>query len=50
MNKESFVFYKSFYEAIKNIPDSEQLKLYNAICEYWAKYKHRADKRIGDNE
>ena len=22
----------------------------NAICEYWAKYKHRADKRIGDNE
>ena len=34
MNRDSFVFYKSFYEAIKNIPEEEQLKLYNAICEY----------------
>lgn len=34
MAKESFVFYKSFYDAIKNIPAEEQLKLYNAICEY----------------
>ena len=34
MSKESFVFYKSFYEAIKNVPEEEQLKLYKAICEY----------------
>lgn len=33
-SKESFVFYKSFYEAIKSVPAKEQLKLYNAICEY----------------
>lgn len=32
--KESIVFYKSFYEAIKNIPQEEQLKLYNAIFDY----------------
>lgn len=32
--KDSVVFYKSFYEAIKNIPDTEQLKLYNAIFQY----------------
>ncbi len=34
MNKESFVFYKSFYEAIKNVPEEEQLKLYNSIFKY----------------
>ena len=34
MNKDSFVFYKSFYEAIRNIPKESQLELYNAICEY----------------
>lgn len=32
--KESIVFYKSFYEAIQNIPQEEQLKLYNAIFSY----------------
>lgn len=32
--KDSVIFYKSFYEAIKNIPAEEQLKLYNAIFEY----------------
>lgn len=31
---ESFIFYKSFYEAIRNIPKESQLELYNAICEY----------------
>ena len=33
-SKESIVFYKSFYEAIQNIPQEEQLKLYNAIFSY----------------
>jgi len=32
--KESIVFYKSFFEAIQNIPQEEQLKLYNAIFSY----------------
>lgn len=34
MNKESFVFYKCFYDAIKTLPKESQLELYNAICEY----------------
>lgn len=32
--RESVVFYKSFYEAIKNIPKENQLDLFNAIFEY----------------
>lgn len=30
--KDSFVFYRSFFEAIKDLPDNEQLQLYKAIC------------------
>lgn len=32
--KESFVFYKSFYESIKEVDDNIQLELFKAICEY----------------
>lgn len=32
-DKESFVFYKSFYEALKDLKEKERLKLYDAICE-----------------
>lgn len=32
--KDSFVFYKSFYDAIKKIPEEYQLELYNAILSY----------------
>jgi hypothetical protein len=32
--KNSFVFYRSFAEAIDELPDDEQLKLYRAIKEY----------------
>ena len=32
--RDSFVFYRSFYEAIKDLDDEEQLKLYRAIFEY----------------
>jgi hypothetical protein len=32
--RESFVFYASFYEAIKELPDNTQLELYAAICKY----------------
>ena len=34
MQKESFIFYKSFYEAIKKIPEEYQLEIYNAISSY----------------
>lgn len=32
--RESFVFYASFYEAIKELPAETQLELYTAICKY----------------
>ena len=32
--RESFVFYKSFYDAIKKIPKKYQLELYDAIAQY----------------
>ena len=32
--KESFIFYRSFYEAIEDLPEKEQLKLYKAIIKY----------------
>ena len=32
--RESFVFYKSFYESIKELDPQEQVKVYNAIFEY----------------
>ena len=32
--KESFVFYRSFYEAISEVPEESQLELFKAICEY----------------
>ena len=31
---ESFVFYRSFYEAINEVPEENQLELFKAICEY----------------
>ena len=32
--KDSFIFYKSFYEAIKKLKKKEQLTVYSQICEY----------------
>lgn len=32
--KNSFVFYKSFYEAIDEVPEENQLELYKGVCEY----------------
>lgn len=34
MKCDSFIFYASFFEAIKKLPESNQLELYNAIFEY----------------
>lgn len=33
MNRESFIFYRSFFSAISALPDEEQLSLYRAIAE-----------------
>lgn len=32
--KKGFIFYKSFYEAIKELPNKQQLEIYQAIFEY----------------
>lgn len=34
MDRESFIFYRSFYEAIKCMPTDVQTEIYPAICEY----------------
>lgn len=34
MERESFIFYRSFYEAIKYMPAEVRAELYPAICEY----------------
>ena len=32
--RDSIVFYRSFYEAVKELPPEEQAVVYNAICSY----------------
>lgn len=34
MDRESFIFYRSFYEAIRCMPTDVQAEIYPAICEY----------------
>jgi len=34
MNRNSFIFYGSFADAINDIPDGEQLSLYRAIAKF----------------
>lgn len=34
MPKDIFIFYKSFYDAIKKVPEEYQLEIYNAILQY----------------
>ena len=31
-DKDSFVFYSSFFEALQDLKDKDRLKLYDAIC------------------
>ena len=35
MERNSFIFYKSFYEASKYLPNEEKGKLFDMICQYW---------------
>lgn len=32
--RESFIFYKTFYDCIKNLPQKSQNKIYSSVCEY----------------
>ena len=32
--RDSVLFYRSFYDALKNIPPDDRLKVYDAIMEY----------------
>ena len=34
MERDSFIFYKSFYEAIRGLPDNIRLEVFTAITEY----------------
>lgn len=33
MERDSFIFYRSFFEALQGLKDKEQLQIYKAICE-----------------
>lgn len=39
MCRDSFIFYRSFYEAINDLPEKNQLKVYKAICEMSLNFK-----------
>ncbi|MHA1447909.1 MAG: conserved phage C-terminal domain-containing protein [Candidatus Hodarchaeales archaeon] len=32
--KESFIFYRSFYESLQNVSGEDRLEVYDAVCEY----------------
>jgi hypothetical protein len=34
VNNQSFVFYESFYEAIKSVPSEMQMEMFDAVCNY----------------
>ena len=39
MSRDSFIFYRSFFEAIKELPEKNQIEVYNAISEYSLNFK-----------
>lgn len=41
-NRDSFIFYRSFYEAIQDLPKENQLELYNAIAQYSLNFEEPA--------
>lgn len=34
MERQQFTFYRSFFEALKNLPNRERLAVYDAVCAY----------------
>jgi hypothetical protein len=41
--RDSFIFYRSFYEAIKELPEKDQLLLYKAILKYSLDFEDSLD-------
>ena len=39
LKRDSFIFYRSFYEAINDLPETNQLEIYKAICELSLNFK-----------
>jgi len=39
--RDSFIFYRSFYEAIQDLPKENQLELYNAIAQYSLNFEEK---------
>lgn len=46
--KDSFVFYRSFYEAIKNVPKKHQVAIYQAVFEYAFDHKEATLSGVPD--
>lgn len=46
MKRESFIFYKSFYDSIKELAPKEQAQIYNAIFEYQFENKNPELKNV----
>lgn len=49
MSNNSFVFYESFFEAIRLLPKEESIEAYNAICRY-ALYGEEPDELLPGTE
>lgn len=47
MKRDSFIFYRSFYEAINDLPEKNQLQVYKAICELSLNFDEIDLKGIG---
>lgn len=47
MKRDSFIFYRSFYEAINDLPEKNQLQVYKAICELSLNFEEIDLKGIG---
>ncbi len=37
--RDSLIFYRSFYEAVRELPKEQQWEIYNAIFSYWLDFK-----------
>ena len=48
MERESFIFYASFYRAIKQLDnDTDRLNAFTAIIDYWIYWIEADEKKVG---
>ena len=45
--RDSFIFYRSFYDAIKTLPPENQAKIYNAIFDYSLNQNIKVEHKLG---